>query len=98
MSLLLSILREWALLSLAGLALVTIFKATGVFNLAQGSFMLLDAYLAYTIGSHADNAWVGLVAVLLLQIPLALIAYAMFSKLMTSRALWPAAIVTSSSR
>ena len=41
-------LSEGAILALAALGFVLIYKATGVINFAQGEFLLIGAYTFYT--------------------------------------------------
>jgi branched-chain amino acid transport system permease protein len=94
MTLLLDVARDWSLFSFAALALVVVFKATGVFNLAQGAMMLVDAYLIYAIFDATGRAWVAVVAVLALQIPFGVAVYVLMRGLMSRQALWSATILT----
>ena len=45
------------LYSLVALGFVLIFKASGVFNFAQGAMAMFAAYLGMTLSSHGLNFW-----------------------------------------
>ena len=94
MGLLLDVARDWSLLSLVALSLVLVYKATGVFNLAVGTMMLLDAYLIYALSSATGSASLALVLTLLVQVPLGIAVYLVMRGLISRRALWAATIMT----
>ena len=94
MGLLLDVARDWSLLSLVALALVLVYKATGVFNLAQGTMMLLDAYLIYALSSATGSPLLGLLLTLAVQVPLGIAIYLMMRRLISRQALWAATITT----
>ena len=48
--------------SLVALGFVLIFKASGIFNFAQGEFVLLGAYVTYLAYAHGAPVWAGMVA------------------------------------
>lgn len=88
------LLADWSFFALGGLSLVVVFKTTGVFNLAQGGFMLVSAYVAATIASRVPSPWLALLLVLLIQLPLGYLLYRMLARASSGQKLWTAAIAT----
>lgn len=82
-------------LALVALGFVIVAKATGVLNLAQGGFVVLGAYLAYT-GTHSLGLpfWVAVLCAVLLVSVLAVIIEATLVHHVAMRGLYPPILVT----
>lgn len=81
--------------SLAGLGFVVIYKATGVFNFAQGQLLMLAGYLFYLLQqTYGWNVIVAVIGVLLIMAVVGLASYNFILRPLATRPVFSSVIAT----